>query len=206
MAKQILILPTVKMFKIGVILDTSSKKEIKEEIKKKEFKPLELTDLHKKILFIIQKDIPIKIEPFKDFIAYLTIDYNTFFTHVNDLIEAGYIRRFATLLNHRKAGFEANGMVVWNIPENKQDQIGQIVASYKAVSHCYIRPKYPPLWNYNLYSMIHGKTKEEVNEVVLSISNKININDYLILYSSKEFKKQRIEYFSPSFYEWEKNI
>lgn len=205
-AKQILTLPTIKMFKIGVILDTSAIKEIKEEIKKKNLKQLELTDFNRKILFIVQNDISLKLEPFKDFIEYLNTDYNTFFTEVNNLIESGYIRRFATLLNHRNAGFEADGMVVWNIPEDKQDEIGEVIASYKAVSHCYIRPKYPPLWNYNLYSMIHGKTKEEVSEIVLSISKEINVDDYLVLYSTREFKKERIAYFSPLFYEWEKNI
>ena len=112
------------------------------------------------------------------------------------------MRRFAGILNHRKAGFNANAMVVWDIDEAKGDEMGTKAAMFSAVSHCYLRPKYNN-WPYNLFTMVHGKTSQEtdaiINEMALEIPNKA----YMPLYSSREFKKVRIEYFTPAFAEWE---
>lgn len=203
--EQYIILPTIKMFKIGVILDTTSSSVEKEEIKRKEYKDINLTQLHKDIMYYLQKDImPVK-EPFKEIVERLNIDYDTFFEEINNLLEAGYIRRFATILNHRKAGFTANAMVVWNVPDEVVNGVGEELSQYKSVSHCYIRPRYQN-WHYNLFSMIHGKSEDEVNQVITEISKKFNIKDFKSLYSTREFKKSRIEYFSKSFNEWEENF
>lgn len=100
------------------------------------------------------------------------------------------MRRFACILNHRKAGFGANAMVVWDIEEGtKGEEIGNIAASFSAVSHCYLRPKYPT-WNYNLFTMIHGKTKEDTQEVIDNIAKEIEYKSNMPLYSSREFKKK----------------
>jgi DNA-binding Lrp family transcriptional regulator len=113
------------------------------------------------------------------------------------------MRRFACILNHRKAGFSANAMVVWDIEEGqKGEEIGKVAASFSAVSHCYLRPKYPT-WNYNLFTMIHGKTKEDTQAVIDSISNEIEYKSKMPLYSSREFKKVRIKYFCDEFKQWE---
>ncbi|MEZ0322839.1 MAG: Lrp/AsnC family transcriptional regulator [Hydrogenothermaceae bacterium] len=204
-AKIYLILPNLKMFKIGVILDTESKEIKKEIVERKELKDFQLLDIHKKILLYIQEDIPISIEPFKEMTQKLGIDYIRFFEEVKNLLNAGYIRRFASILNHRKAGFKYNAMVVWNVPDHRVDEVGEIIASYSAVSHCYQRPRYKD-WNYNIFSMIHGKTEGEVELIIDSISKEVGIKDYKKLYSTKEFKKSRIKYFSDEFYTWEKNF
>ena len=118
------------------------------------------------------------------------------------------MRRFAAILNHRKAGFNANAMVVWDVDEQNGDKIGETAAAFSAVSHCYLRPKYEN-WPYNLFTMVHGKTTEETNSIIEEISSEIECKSYMPLYSSREFKKVRIEYFSPQFHEWEhryKNI
>jgi DNA-binding Lrp family transcriptional regulator len=113
------------------------------------------------------------------------------------------MRRFASILNHRKAGFSANAMVVWDIDEKKSQDIGEIAASFSAVSHCYLRPQYPN-WKYNLFTMIHGKTEDDTQKTIEDIANKIEYRDKMALYSSKEFKKVRIIYFSDEFENWEK--
>ena len=113
------------------------------------------------------------------------------------------MRRYASILNHRKAGFNTNAMVVWDVDEKNGEEIGKIAASFSAVSHCYLRPKYPN-WRYNLFTMIHGKTKEETNSIINEISKEISAKSFMPLYSSMEFKKVRIEYFSDSFSLWEK--
>ncbi len=202
-AKDYIILPTLKLFKISVKLDTTDKQEKKEKIAKKDFKNMQLNEYHYNIIKEAQNDIPIISEPFKDIIEKLNISYDDFFDVLKQFQEAGIMRRFASILNHRKAGFGANAMVVWDIEEGeKSEEIGKIAASFSAVSHCYLRPKYPT-WNYNLFTMIHGKTKEDTQEVIDSIAKEIEYKSKMPLYSSREFKKVRVKYFCDEFKEWE---
>lgn len=202
-AEDYIILPTLKLFKISVKLDTTNKQEKKEKIEKKVLKSLDLNDFHYSIIKEAQNDIAIVSEPFKDIIEKLDISYDQFFSTLKDFQEAGVMRRFACILNHRKAGFNANAMVAWDIEEGEEgEKIGEIAASFSAVSHCYLRPKYPT-WNYNLFTMIHGKTKEDTQSVIDSISKEIEYKSNMPLYSSREFKKIRITYFSDEFGKWE---
>jgi DNA-binding Lrp family transcriptional regulator len=114
------------------------------------------------------------------------------------------MRRFASILNHRRAGFNANAMVVWDVDEKDGDNIGKTAASFSAVSHCYLRPKYKN-WQYNLFTMVHGKTKEATNEVIQSIASEIKSKNHMSLYSSREFKKVRLKYFTDDELIWEQN-
>lgn len=202
-ANDYIILPTLKLFKISVKLDTTNKQDKKEKIAKKEFKTMDLNDYHYNIIKEAQKNIEITSEPFKDAIEKLDISYEEFFNVLKEFQDAGVMRRFASILNHRRAGFNANAMVVWDIEEGeKGEEIGKIAASFSAVSHCYLRPKYPT-WNYNLFTMIHGKTKEDTQEVIDNIAKEISYKSNMPLYSSREFKKVRIKYFCDEFKEWE---
>ncbi len=202
-AQDYIILPTLKLFKISVKLDTTNKQDKKEKVAKKEFKKLDLNEHHYNIIKEAQNNIDIVSEPFKGIIDKLDITYDEFFETLKDFQEAGVMRRFACILNHRKAGFNANAMVVWDIEEGeKGEEIGKIAASFSAVSHCYLRPKYPT-WNYNLFTMIHGKTKEDTQAVIDSIAKEIDYKSNMPLYSSREFKKVRIKYFCDEFKAWE---
>ncbi|WP_072679962.1 Lrp/AsnC family transcriptional regulator [Arcobacter sp. LA11] len=202
-AKDYIILPTLKLFKISVKLDTTNKQEKKEKVAKKDFKELVLNEFHYDIIKEAQNDIAIISEPFKDTIEKLNISYEEFFNTLKEFQEAGVMRRFACILNHRRAGFNANAMVVWDIEEGaKGEEIGKVAASFSAVSHCYLRPKYPT-WNYNLFTMIHGKTKEDTQEVINNIAKEIDYKSNMPLYSSREFKKVRIKYFCDEFKQWE---
>jgi DNA-binding Lrp family transcriptional regulator len=203
-ADDYIILPTLKLFKINVKLDTTGKDKKREDVKKVVHKDIELTPLHRQIIEKIQYDIEFISEPFAKIVDELNIDYDTFFNIVNELKDAGIMRRFASILNHRKAGFNANAMVVWDIDETDAELLGEKAASFSAVSHCYLRPKYKN-WPYNLFTMIHGKTKDETDRVINDISKEINSTTYKPLYSSREFKKVRIEYFTPEFKKWEEN-
>jgi len=201
-ANDYIMLPTLKLFKINVKLNTTGKDEKKEKIKKVEHKDIELTPLHHKVIEKIQYDIKFTKEPFAKIVDELEIDYDTLFNILSELQDSGMMRRFASILNHRKAGFNANAMVVWDVDEKQGEEIGKKAAEFSAVSHCYLRPKYEN-WPYNLFTMVHGKTSQEtdaiINEMALEIPNKA----YMPLYSSREFKKVRIEYFTPAFAEWE---
>jgi DNA-binding Lrp family transcriptional regulator len=202
-AKDYIILPTLKLFKISVKLDTTNQAEKKEKVARTDFKGMELNDYHYNIIKEAQNDIEITQEPFKKIIEKLNISYDEFFSVLNEFQETGVMRRFASILNHRHAGFGANAMVAWDIEEGeKGEEIGKIAASFSAVSHCYLRPKYPT-WNYNLFTMIHGKTKEDTQEVIENIAKEIDYKSNIPLYSSREFKKVRIKYFCDEFKKWE---
>lgn len=203
-AKNYLILPTLKLFKISVKLDTTNSMTQKEHVAIKQYNDLTLNESHYELIKHLQKDIALVEEPFKAMIEELNISYETLFAHVQEFLDAGVIRRYASILNHRNAGFNANAMVVWNINEENAQAIGKEAASYNAVSHCYLRPKYEN-WQYNLFTMIHGKTKEETQNVIDDIANNIEHTSYMPLYSSREFKKVRIDYFNEAFYAWEQN-
>lgn len=201
-AEEYIMLPTLKLFKINVKLNTTGKDEKKEEVKRVKHTEIELTPLHHAVIRSAQYDIDMISEPFKKTVDELGIDYNTFFGILNELQEAGVMRRFASILNHRKAGFSANAMVVWDIDEEKGEAIGEKAAAFSAVSHCYLRPKYAN-WPYNLFTMVHGKSTDETNAIIADMALEIESKSYMPLYSSKEFKKVRIEYFTPEFAAWE---
>lgn len=201
-ADDFIMLPTLKLFKINVKLNTTGKDDKKEEVKKVVHTEIEMTPLHHAIVRNAQYDIEIVSEPFKKIIDELDIDYNKFFSILKELQDAGIMRRFASILNHRKAGFNANAMVVWDVDETNGEEIGATAASFSAVSHCYLRPKYAN-WPYNLFTMVHGKTKEETNSIIAEMANEIEAKSHMPLYSSREFKKVRIEYFTPAFEAWE---
>jgi len=201
-ANDYIILPTLKLFKISVKLDTTGKENKKEKVIKKEKIKIDMSPLHMDVVKLLQNDIEIKSEPFEDIISKLNISYEKFFNIVDELQKSGIMRRFASILNHRKAGFNANAMVVWDIDEENGEKIGKTAASFSAVSHCYLRPKYPN-WKYNLFTMIHGKTKDETNRVIKDIENEIESKSHMPLYSSREFKKVRLQYFTESEKIWE---
>jgi len=201
-AMEYIMLPTLKLFKISVKLNTTGKDAKKEKVVKPNKKVIELTDLHHKVIALAQNDIPIVSEPFKATIEELGLTYDEFFTLLNELKDAGVMRRFAGILNHRKAGFNANAMVVWDVDEEKGEEIGKKAAEFSAVSHCYLRPKYPN-WPYNLFTMVHGKTTEETNGIIREMADEIEHFSRRPLYSTREFKKVRIKYFAPEFGAWE---
>jgi len=204
-AKDAIILPTLKMFKISVKMDTTGKRAKKEKVKKLAHKEIELTPQHIAVIKELQKDITVVKEPFKEAAEKLSLSYESFFEIAKELKESGVMRRFATILNHRKAGFGANAMSVWAVPEEKGEEIGREMAEFSAVSHCYLRPSYPN-WPYNLFAMVHAKTQEECDSLIEEMAKESGLTEYGKLYSTVEFKKQRLVYFDDAFKAWEKEI
>ena len=199
------ILPTKKMFKISVQLDIKGDRAKKERVKRRAKEPMQMEPLHYEMVRWLQKDIEPVAEPFAEAVEALGIDYERLREESDRMQRAGIMRRFAAILYHRRAGFKANAMVVWKVPEERAEAIGETVAAYSAVSHCYLRPVYPE-WPYPLFSMVHGKSQEEVEEIVEEIAREIGVEEYDYLYSTREFKKVRIEYFSPAFEAWESQV
>jgi len=204
-AEDAIILPTLKMFKIKVQMDTTGKRAKKEKVKKTTHTDITLTPQHIAVIKELQKDIAITSEPYQKAIEKLGLSYDRFFSIANELKESGVMRRFATILNHRKAGFGANAMSVWSVPEEKGEEIGRQLAEFSAVSHCYLRPKYPN-WPYNLFAMVHAKSQEECDSLIEEMAAETGLQDYSKLYSYVEFKKQRLVYFDDAFGKWEKQV
>jgi len=197
-----IVLPTLKMFKIKVQMDTTGKRAKKEKVTQAAHKALTLTDEHIAVIKALQKDIAVTPEPFKSVTEALNISYERLFEIAKELKESGVMRRFATILNHRKAGFGANAMSVWSVPEAKGEEVGRQLAAFSAVSHCYLRPRYPD-WPYNLFAMVHAKTQEECNRLIEEMAQETGLSEYGKLYSTREFKKQRLVYFDDAFEKWE---
>ena len=200
-----IVLPTLKMFKISVKMDTTGKRAKKEKLKKLAHKEIDLNEEHIAVIKALQKDIDVTSEPFKKITEDLNISYDRLFEIATELKESGVMRRFATILNHRKAGFGANAMSVWSVPEEKGEEIGRQMAEFSAVSHCYLRPSYPN-WPYNLFAMVHGKTQEECDSLIEEMAKESGLTEYGKLYSTREFKKQRLVYFDDAFKVWEENV
>ena len=207
--KKVRMLPTLQLFKIGVKLDMvdDKKHEVAPTEEKKEIKNIEFipTEEDKNFIRELQKDMDIIDEPFENAAKNLEITENKLFAKMKHYEELGVMRRFAAILRHRQVGFTANGMIVWKVPEGEISNVGAKLGAFPQVSHCYERPTYPD-WPYNVFSMIHCKTHDEAYEMAKTIQEQINVNDYQILFSSREFKKTRVEYFVESSFTLEETI
>ena len=195
------LLPTLKLYKIGVRLDmvnddTEKPKPI-DEVKQLNPKKIEITENDKHFIRELQKDLKVIPEPFKEMAENLSITTTELFSKAKEYEKNGVMRRFAAILRHRDAGFSANGMVVWQVPDEKIDEIGYKLAAFPQVSHCYRRPVYSD-WQFNLFSMIHARTLEAAEKIAVEMSEIVEIKDYRILFSSREFKKERVKYFEES--------
>ncbi len=147
------------------------------------------------LIKIIQESIPISLTPFKDIAVILNISEKEVIDTINKLKQDKVIRRFGAVLRHQKAGITANGMIVWNVPDEKAEEVGNKFAAFKEVSHCYERPR-AYKWDYNLYTMVHGKSKEECYKIAEKLSKVSGIKEYKILFSEKEYKKSSMKYFT----------
>jgi len=195
------VLPTLKLYKIGVRLDMVNEDtkmpEPTDKVKTLNPKKFNLTERDKEFVRELQKDLKIIPEPFKELADTLGITTSQLFEKIKEYEDIGVMRRFAAILRHRDAGFTANGMVVWKVPDLKIDEVGNKLAAFPQVSHCYRRPVYPD-WQFNLFSMVHARTIEAAEKIAIQMSESIGIKDYRILFSSREFKKERVKYFEDS--------
>jgi siroheme decarboxylase len=106
------------------------------------------------------------------------------------------------VLRHRQAGFGANAMGAWVVPPEARETFGTTAASFSAVSHCYERPTYQD-WPYSIFTMVHGQSREDCEQVLKAISVATGVTEYAALYSSQEYKKVRVKYFTGDIEAWE---
>ncbi len=202
-AEAMRLLPTLRLFKIGVELDLEGDGHGTAEVRYSQAHqnaPTPLTPREIEFVRAMQRDLPLVPEPFAS--TGFSMDE---LQQISAAMKAsGRLRRFSAVLRHREAGFRANGMGVWAArgTENEIIAIGQKMAACRAVSHCYLRPTYPD-WPYNLFTMIHARSVPECDAILAELSRETGVTDYRVLYSTKEYKKTRVEYFTDAEAHWE---
>ena len=200
-------LPTLKLFKIRMDLEMegdtqalASATEVKEPIEL-ERQPYDELDIA--VIRALQGDMPVVEEPYARAAAVLGLTEQRLLEHLLGMQERGLLRRVAAILYHRRAGFSANGMGVWQVPDEQIFEIGRRMAAVRGISHCYQRPTYED-WPYSVFTMAHGRSKEECDAVLDAIAEQTGIHERATLYSSTEFKKIRLLYFTEDFKDWER--
>jgi DNA-binding Lrp family transcriptional regulator len=205
-AESIRQLPTLKLFKIRMDLemegDTDALSAPGEAVEPLELDPIELSEEDIATVRATQGPMPVVSEPYAPAAERLGVPVATVLERLESLRQRGGLRRVAAILYHRRAGFSANGMGVWAVPEGEILDTGKRMAAFRGISHCYQRPTYAD-WPYSVFTMAHGRSKEECDAILDSIAAATGITDRATLYSSTEFKKVRMLYFTDAFARWE---
>jgi DNA-binding Lrp family transcriptional regulator len=199
-------LPTLRLFKIRMDLEmekgTETLAAAAEAVDHLEPEAIELSDLDLAVIRAAQGPMDAVPEPFAPAAEELGISQEALFDHLESMRERRALRRVAAILFHRRAGFSANGMGVWRVPEERIAELGPRMASFRGISHCYQRPTYAD-WPYSVFTMAHGRSKEECDAILTSIAEDTGIEERRTLYSSTEFKKVRLRYFTDEHKRWE---
>ena len=207
------IMPTIRFFKIGVNFDMVKNEgaayeyfspdgygrkgsaTVKQpEVSKDWNKAVAISERDVEIIRELQEDLPLEPRPFDAMAERLGMTVGELFAWGEQAQERQIMRRFSAVLYHRKAGFRSNAMAVWKVPEERADEVGLKMAESPWVTHCYQRPTFPD-WEYTHFSMIHATTQAQCEEVAEELSRATGINDYQLLYSTREYRKTRVRYF-----------
>jgi len=203
-------LPTLQLYKIGVKLDMtgSTAADARSEVLEHE-RPERRPDMVAPVLSaeeiatirVVQEDLPLSHRPFADQAGLVGVTEDELLAILASFKERKLMRRFAAVMNHRSAGFKANAMGVWAVPEDELDDIGPRMAGFSLVSHCYKRPTYED-WPYSVFTMVHGKNARECEQTIAAIQDETGVEEFALLWSVKEYKKTRVKYFTPDWDEW----
>jgi siroheme decarboxylase len=200
-------LPTLQLFKIRMDLEmeggTDALAKAVEIAPPAETERQPYDDFDIAVIRATQGDMPIVPEPYAPAAQQLGIPQQQLLEHLERMQERRLLRRVAAILYHRRAGFSANGMGVWKVPDERIMEIGPRMAAFRGISHCYQRPTYED-WPYSVFTMAHGRSKEECDAILDSIASDTGITERATLYSSTEFKKIRLLYFTDEHRAWER--
>jgi DNA-binding Lrp family transcriptional regulator len=199
-------LPTLKLFKIRMDLemegDTEALASAAAASEPVELEPQPYDEFDVAVIRALQGDMPVVEQPYAPAAAAVGLSEERLLDHLAGMQERGLLRRVAAILYHRRAGFSANGMGVWQVPDEQILEVGCRMAAFRGISHCYQRPTYED-WPYSVFTMAHGRSKEECDAVLDAIAEQTGITERATLYSSTEFKKIRLLYFTEDFKNWE---
>jgi len=199
------LMPALKVFKIGVKFDLSGDADATPLDRAKTALTVDkspLTSTDKRMICVLQQDLPVISRPFDKWAREADVDAGDLLAAAQKYLDRGWMRRFSAVLRHRAAGISANAMGCWVVSAEERDDFGEIAGRFPAVSHCYERPTYPD-WPYSIFTMVHGKQPAECEATLAAIADATGIDDYTALYSTHEYKKVRVRYFTPDIAQWE---
>jgi DNA-binding Lrp family transcriptional regulator len=207
------LLPTIKMYKIGVKLDVdpgasdgSQFTYVDADVKPAAHRTnATLSKREIEFVRVLQRDLPIEQRPFDAWAGELGVNVDELLATAEQFRIRGIMRRFSAVLRHRELGFNANAMGVWIVPPEQQDTFGAIAAGFTQVSHCYLRPSYSD-WPYSIYTMILARQQNEGEVILKAIGAATGIERYAALYSTHEYKKVRVQYFAGDAEAWERGV
>ena len=201
-------LPTLTLFKINMNLEmekgTEALAAAVEAAPPRELEAQPYDDDDIALIRVLQGPMAAVARPYDAAADELGIGTEALLDRLRALVERKILRRVAAILYHRRAGFSANGMGVWKVPEEEILETGARMASFRGISHCYQRPTYPD-WPYSVFTMAHGRSKDECDAILDSIADTHGLHgdDRATLYSSTEYKKIRLHYFTDDYAAWE---
>ena len=207
-AESIRQLPTLKLFKINMNLEMEGGTEdlaaAVEAAPPRELEPQPYDDLDVAVIRALQGPMQVTDRPYDAAAGEVGMSTNDFLEHLRGMVDRKLLRRVAAILYHRRAGFSANGMGVCRVPEDRILEVGSQMAAVRGISHCYQRPTYED-WPYSVFTMAHGRSKEECDAILDGIADAHGLHgeDRAVLYSSTEFKKIRLHYFTDDYARWE---
>jgi DNA-binding Lrp family transcriptional regulator len=208
-AESIRQLPTLVLFKINMNLEmegaTDALVKHVEAAPPRELEMQPYDEFDIAVIKALQGPMKVAERPYDEAAAEVGVSTDKFVAHLEAMKDRKILRRVAAILFHRRAGFSANGMGVWRVPEEQVLDVGGRMAAVRGISHCYQRPTYED-WPYSVFTMAHGRSKEECDAILDSIADMTGLHgdDRATLYSSTEYKKIRLHYFTPDYAEWEK--
>jgi len=201
-------LPTLTLFKINMNLEmekgTEALAQAVEAAPPRELEPQPYDADDIALIRTLQGPMEAVARPYDAAAAELGISTEEILDRLRGMVDRRILRRVAAILFHRRAGFSANGMGVWKVPEDEILEVGGKMASFRGISHCYQRPTYED-WPYSVFTMAHGRSKEECDAILDSIAAECGMgpDDRATLYSSTEYKKIRLHYFTDDYARWE---
>jgi DNA-binding Lrp family transcriptional regulator len=207
-AESIRQLPTLTMFKINMNLEmeggTAALAAAAQVTDPMPREPIPIDDFDIAVIRASQGPMAVRSDAYAPAAEKLGVPVERLLEHLRGMVERKLLRRVAGILFHRRAGFSANGMGVWKVPEDRIVELGPQMAAVRGVSHCYRRPTYPD-WPYSVFTMAHGRSKEECDAVLDGVGAVSGLagDDRATLYSSTEYKKVRLHYFTPDYAAWE---
>ncbi len=155
--------------------------------------PEKLSPKEKAVLKALVKGIPLVPEPFKLIAKNLSLPEKEVLETIQALLNKKIIRRLGATIRHNKAGYSANALVAWRVPEDKVEEVGDLLSQKSFISHCYLRPPLPD-WNYNIYTMFHAKDKQSLLELIKAVAEEIEIDTYEVLFTEKEIIRKHAIY------------
>lgn len=150
-------------------------------------------DIDAKIIQLLQGDIPLVSNPWAGLALSMDISETELLERIRSLQTRGLMRRWGAVLRHQKAGYRSNAMVAWRVNPDNADQAGEIMASMREISHCYLR-EVPDDFNFELFSMVHARDEQELTNTITRVAELTGLNDYTVLRSVREFKKVSMRY------------